>query len=120
MMMAVSLRCVGIGVDMQGDFEALLAKHQGDFSGAGRQVQGFFGATAKRGGAYDRYSVAVANKYGGGKTTPRNCKLLQKVLTELIRISDKGSALVAVTEAMIPRSLLEALVCPLGAGAPKD
>ncbi len=113
MMMAVSLRCLTIGVDMRNDFDAMTTRYSADFSGADEQVRRFFGPpTKKRGGAYDRYAVVVANKYGGGTTTPRNCKLLNKVVTTVTRISDGGTALVAVAGAMIPRSTLEALSCP--------
>ncbi len=112
MMMAVSLRCVRVGDDMRRDFDAMLARHQVDFSEAGRQVKRFFGACAKRGGSYDRYSVAVANKYGGGSTPLRTCKLLQKVMSEVTRTSDEGTVVTLVAEAMIPRSVLETFVCP--------
>jgi hypothetical protein len=113
MMMAVSLRCLTIGVDMRDDFDAMTTRYNADFSGAGEQVRRFFGVpTKKRGGDYDRYSVVVANKYGGGSTTPRNCRLLNKVVTTVTRITDGGAALVAVAGAMIPRSALEALSCP--------
>ena len=111
MMMTVSLRCRTIGIDMRDDFEAMSTKYQADFSSAGQHVQRFFGASIKHGGDYDRYSVVVANKYGAGSTTQRNCKLLQKVVSEVTRIAD-GALLVTVAGAMIPRSTLEALGCP--------
>jgi hypothetical protein len=122
MMMTVSLRCRTIGIDMRDDFEAMSSKYQADFTGAGKQVQRFFGVSVKRGGDYDRYAVAVANKYGAGSTTSRNCKLLQKVVSFVTGIADGGESLVLAAEAMIPRSTLEARSCPdtaqPGGGAP--
>lgn len=112
MMMAVSLRCRTIGIDMRDDFDAMSIKYEADFSGAGQQVQRFFGVSATRGGDFDRYAIAVANKYGGGSTTPRNCSLLRKLVGIITRMTDGGASLAAAAEAMIPHSKLETLRCP--------
>lgn len=119
MMMAVSLRCNRIGVDIRTDYDHLLTTYRTHFEGAAVKLKAFFAAVdGKRAGAgYDRYSTLLANKYGAGNTSLDNCRLFDGVTEEIVKAADGGKVLLAVAQAMIARSALEAATCPAVASA---
>lgn len=119
MMMAVSLRCARVGVDMRADYDTMVTTYRTQFEAAGARLQAFFAALdgKRKGAGYDRYSTLLANRYGGGQTTGEACGLLAGVTREVIKAREGAKVLLAVAEAMIARSALEAATCPAVASA---
>lgn len=119
MMMAVSLRCNRIGVEMRADFDALVTTYRPQFEGAAGRLQGYFAALdgKRKGSAYDRYSTLLANKYGGGNTSLDHCRIFAGVTAEIVKAQDGGRMLLAVAQAMIDHSALESATCPVVASA---
>lgn len=119
MMMAVSLRCNRIGVNMRADYDGLVTTYHSHFEAAAAQLQRFFSAVdgKRKGAGLDRYSTLLANKYGGGNTSLDHCRLFAGVTKEIVKAQDGGKVLHAVADAMIDRSALEAATCPAIAAA---
>lgn len=115
MMMAVSLRCSRIGINMRPTFESMMTVNRQRFDAASAAVQKFFsagGAKSGHGGAFDVYSTKIANKYGGGGTTPDTCRLFDALGKELSNFVQGGKILVTVAEAMIRKPVIQEPTCP--------
>lgn len=115
MLMTVSLRCNRIGVDMRGSFDGLVTTYRAQFAKAADLLQQFLSATdgKRKGAGYDRYSVLLANKYGGGNTSRDHCQLFSGVTAEIVKAKDEGRILTAVANAMVAHPVLEAAGCGL-------
>lgn len=109
MMMAVSLRCRAIGVDIAPGYEAMLGAHQRAFAAADRHLRTFH---AGQGHAFDRYTTQLGNRYGGGATDPANCRRFEHVASDLAAKPDAAS-LGRVALAMVAQPRLGGRVCPL-------
>ncbi|MFM2372886.1 MAG: hypothetical protein RIS85_2608 [Pseudomonadota bacterium] len=108
MMMAVSLRCRAIGVDIAPGYEAMLGAHQRTFAAADRRLRSFYAAQNH---AFDRYSTQLGNRYGGGATDPANCRRFEHVASDLAANPDVAS-LGRVALAMVAQPRVEGPVCP--------
>lgn len=107
MMLAVSLRCKAIGVDISADYEAMLATHAPVFRAADRMLRAHFAAEAH---AYDRFSTQVGNRYGAGATDPANCNRFDSVARQLAA-QPAVAALGKVVGAMVSAPRLGAEAC---------
>ncbi len=114
MMMAVSLRCSRIGVNMRPTFDSMVEVNRHRFEEASAKVQKFFsnGSAKAHGGAFDTYATKVANKYGGGGTTPDTCRMFDALGKELSRMVQGGQILMTVAEAMIRKPVIQDPTCP--------
>lgn len=107
MMMAVSLRCKAIGVDIAPGYEAMLGAHHGLFAAADRRLHAFFGSEAH---AFDAYATRLGNRYGGGATDPASCEQFQSVARDLAGRPDSVS-LGRVVFAMVAQPRIEGAAC---------
>lgn len=106
MMMAVSLRCKAIGVDISADFEAMLATHAPVFAAADRRLRAHFA----EGRSYESYATQLGNRYGGGATDPANCQRFDAVARNLAA-QPAISALGKVVAAMVAQPRITGAVC---------
>ncbi|WP_298288370.1 hypothetical protein [Novosphingobium sp.] len=108
MMMAVSLRCRAIGVDISAGHEAMAKTHRPAFAAAGRHLRAFFG---DQGRAFDAYATRVGNRYGGGATDPANCRRFETVAQDLAATPGVAS-LGKVVFAMVDEPRISGPLCP--------
>jgi len=106
MMMAVSLRCKAIGVDISRDYEAMLSTHAPVFAAAGRRLRAHFG----QGRTYESYTTQLGNRYGGGATDPANCQRFDTVARDLAA-QPAIAALGKVVSAMVTAPRIAGAVC---------
>jgi hypothetical protein len=106
MMMAVSLRCKAIGVDISADYEAMLATHAPVFAAADRRLRAHF----TEGRSYERYATQLGNRYGGGATDPANCQRFEAVARSLAA-QPAISALGKVVASMVTEPRITGAVC---------
>lgn len=106
MMMAVSLRCKAIGVDISADYEAMLATHAPVFAAADRRLRAHFAG----GRSYESYATQLGNRYGGGATDPANCQRFDVVARNLAA-QPAISALGKVVAAMVAQPRLTGALC---------
>lgn len=120
MMMAVSLRCSRIGVQMRADYDGLVTTYHARFEDAAKRLQGFFNAAdgKRKGAGFDRFSTLLANRYGAGNTSLDNCRLFGGVTSEIVKAQDGGRILDAVATAMIVRPALEVATCAVAVVTP--
>jgi hypothetical protein len=115
MTMNASLRCSLQGIDWRSDYDAMVSAHQARFDGAAQALQRYFAGGAQvdahHGGAWDRYATLIANRYGGGTTTPDACRAFAAVVVEVARASADDRTLGAVARAMVEHPLLERATC---------
>ena len=107
MMMAVTLRCKAIGVDIAPGYEAMLGAHHSVFAAADRKLHAFFGAGTH---AFDAYATRLGNRYGGGATDPASCERFQTVARDLAGRPDSVS-LGRVVFAMIAQPRIDGATC---------
>lgn len=106
MMMAVTLRCKAIGVNIAPGYEAMLGTHQRTFAAADRHLRAFYAAQDH---GFDRYATQVGNRYGGGATDPASCHRFERVATDLAASPDISSlGRVALAMVAAPRIAGEA------------
>lgn len=108
MMMTVNLRCRTIGVDISGDFEAMLKTHAAVFAAAGRRMRAHF---AGPGRAYERYATGLGNRYGAGATDPANCRRFDSVALGLAAkpaLAELGK----IVSAMVAQPRITGAICP--------
>lgn len=110
LMMAVSLRCKAIGVNIAPSYEAMLDTHRAMFSAADRRVRSHFDAEPR---AYERYATTLGNKYGGGATNPASCEMFGGVAAELARTGSGPASLGKVVFSMIRQPHLDGAICPV-------
>jgi len=115
MTMNASLRCSLQGIDWRGHYEAMVTAHQARFDGAAQALQAFFAGGGpvdpRHGGAWDRYATLIANRYGGGSTTPEACRAFDAVVVEVTRAAPDDRTLLTVARAMVEHPLLERATC---------
>lgn len=109
LMMAVSLRCKAVAIDIAPSYEAMLDSHRAMFSAADRRVRSHFNAQPR---AYERYATTLGNKYGGGATNPASCRMFGGVAAELARTGTGTAALGKVVFSMIRQPQLAGAICP--------
>ena len=78
LLMTSSLRCERIGVPNMADYEKLTTTYAAAFHAAETQVRAHFDDATQR-GAFDAYSVGMANYYGTGRTDVITCQKLGMV-----------------------------------------
>lgn len=108
MMMAVSLRCKAVGVDISSGYEAMLTAHRTIFAAADRRLRAFFSGEPR---AFDAYSTKLGNRYGGGATDPANCQRFERVARDL-STNVNASALGKVVFAMVAQPRIDGETCP--------
>lgn len=108
MMMAVTLRCRAIGVDISAGTDAMGQTHHPVFAAAGRHLRAFFG---DEGHAYDAYATRLGNRYGSGATDPANCRRFETVARELAA-QPAVASLGKVVFAMVAEPRITGTVCP--------
>lgn len=108
LMLATSLRCRMVGVDIMPDYDRLLLAHARDFKEADDTLMaGFTGATPRdKRLSYDQYKIGLSNLYGGGKSSTSSCTQFARVFAEL-STSDLADVR-RVAGALIPRPHLPA------------
>ena len=113
LLMAASLRCRMIGVDIMADYDRMLVAHAKGFKAADEMLMtGFTGATPRETRlAYDRHKIGLSIVYGGGKSSKASCTQFARLSAELSE-SDLPD-LHRVAGALVPRPRL-----PAGAGCP--
>ncbi|MFY7835195.1 MAG: hypothetical protein ACOVQ0_02775 [Novosphingobium sp.] len=107
MMMAVSLRCRAIGVDISAGYEAMGATHRPAFAAAGRHLRTFFADVPH---AYDAYATRLGNRYGGGATDPAHCRSFDAVARNLAA-APGVAALGKVVFAMVTEPRISGATC---------
>lgn len=109
MMLAVSLRCRAIGVDIGAGNSAMLATHGPVFAAAHRRLQAFFAPDEH---AFDGYATRLGNRYGAGATDPANCRRFESVARDLAA-SPGPASLGRVVFAMVAQPKIAGPACPV-------
>lgn len=115
--MTVSLRCREVSGRVEERFSQLMMVHRGYFAAADRVMHGFVGAGHGFSGAhaFDSYATLLANRYGGGATTPAACTAMEHALDAATN-DVSGRTLHRIAMAMVAEPEAQRLGCP-AAGA---
>lgn len=115
--MTVSLRCRVVSGRVEERFSQLMMVHRGYFAAADRVMHGFVGARHGFSGAhaFDSYATLLANRYGGGATTPAACSAMERALDAATNDAS-GRTLHRIAVAMVAEPEAQRLGCP-AAGA---
>ena len=106
-MLTVTLRCRAIGVDIVPRYEEMLRVHAPAINASVRRLRNYFSKSTH---AFDNYTTALGNRYGGGATDPANCRRFEKVSADLALAPDLPS-LARVVFAMVPKPHVEGISC---------
>jgi hypothetical protein len=74
-LMVAALRCRASGVDILASYNRFIRAKRGEITSANDRLKAHFRAASRSSGErdYDRYTTALANHYGGARTSQNSC-----------------------------------------------
>lgn len=106
-LMVETLRCQAVGFDIATEYNGFVNANRTAIGHANDQLKAFFiGSAGPVYGqtAYDRFTTALANSYGAGRTNADSCEAARSVATEaaLMANSHEGLAMLADRQGLDP------------------
>jgi hypothetical protein len=114
-LMVATLRCQAMGHDVSPAYNAFVRANRGTIQAANELIKAQFASAGAAAGerAYDSFTTALANAYGGDQTNADICHDIESAEQEGASASGDVSVLMALADRLGPPPALPGGTCPI-------
>jgi hypothetical protein len=119
MLLIVSLRCKGSGVDITASYERFRTAQRPSILSNENKLRSRYGANSSKEGLrdYERYMTGLGNFYGAGSSDENSCRMFGMVTEELAKPTSNGDMLATFAMEMVRDPRLDSERCGTAAKA---